>query len=273
MAGSMYLYYFQKMLPNGKMFYQHLQIYPDSYMSIWKMKLIDEFLKGMNKLPITVFLIFTYISISCSKGNYIKQKPIQYDSTRVALSLQYLEEHYGIHQQRPTIKPQMIVVHWTDIPTFEETFDIFNPPTLRNTRPDIKDAGALNVSAHYLVKRNGQIYQLVTDTLMARHVIGLNHAAIGIENVGSDSEKLTNAQLEANIWLICKLAQKYPIEYLIGHYEYTLFDGHPLWMEKDEGYRTEKKDPGQYFMQKLRQMVEALNLQGPPLEKKVYRIP
>lgn len=231
----------------------------------------DECSDAMNKFAILVFIIFAYIS--CSKSNYVKQKPIQFDSTRVALSLQYMQEHYGIYQQSPTIRPQMIVVHWTDIPTFQETFDIFNPPTLRNTRPDIKDAGALNVSAHYLIKRNGKIYQLLPDTLMARHVIGLNHTAIGIENVGSASKRLTNAQLEANARLIRKLARKYPIEYLIGHYEYTLFEEHPLWMEKDDGYRTEKKDPGLHFMQKLRHKVESLGLQGPPPENKIDRIP
>lgn len=211
-----------------------------------------------------IYVLALILCTACSKSHYIDQKPIQFDSTRTALSLQYLEEHYGIQKQIPTIDPQMIVVHWTAIPTFEETFKIFDPPTLRNTRPDIKGAGALNVSAHYLIKRNGDIFQLLPDTLMARHVIGLNHTAIGIENVGSESERLTDDQLEANAWLINHLTKKHNIKYLIGHYEYPLFEKHPLWKELDDGYRTDKMDPGKAFMQKLRSKIDTLGLEGPP---------
>ncbi|MCW9708545.1 N-acetylmuramoyl-L-alanine amidase [Fodinibius salsisoli] len=225
----------------------------------------------MKKLPILIFIILAYLS--CSKSHNIEQKPIQFDSTRTALSLQYLEEHYGIQQQTPTITPQMVVVHWTAIPTFKKTFEVFDPPTLRNTRPDIKGAGVLNVSAHYLIKRNGDIFQLLPDTIMARHTIGLNHTAIGIENVGSQSQRLTAAQLEANAWLIRKLANKHPVKYLIGHHEYTLFEEHALWKERDEGYRTDKIDPGESFMEKLRHKVHALGLKGPPAVTQIHRIP
>ena len=196
----------------------------------------------------------------------IQQKPVQFDSTRTALSLQYLDEHYGMKQQEPTIIPRMVVVHWTAIPSFEKSFNVFDPPTLRNTRPDIKNAGALNVSAHYLIKRDGTIFQLLPDTLMARHVIGLNHTAIGIENVGSGSQRLTKAQLKANAWLVTHLTKEHDIEYLIGHYEYPLFEKHPLWKEIDDGYRTEKTDPGKLFMKKLRSRVDSLGLMGAPVE-------
>lgn len=201
---------------------------------------------------------------ACSKKLYVEEQPITFDSTRSALTLQYLEEHYGIEQQAPTITPKMVVVHWTAVPTFEKTFQVFDPPTLRNSRPDIKGAGALNVSAHYLIDRDGHIAQLLPDTVMARHVIGLNHTAIGIENVGSDEQRLTDPQLRANAWLIRKLAKKHDIKYLIGHYEYKLFEGHPLWKEQDEGYRTDKIDPGAVFMMRLRDKLKDLNLKGPP---------
>lgn len=215
-----------------------------------------------NKIVALLFAVIA--STACAEKLYIEQKPVQFDSTRTALSLQYLEDHYGIKQQLPTIDPRMVVVHWTVVPTFERTFEVFDPPTLGSSRPDIEGAGALNVSAHYLVDRDGHIAQLLPDTVMARHVIGLNHAAIGIENVGGESEPLTDAQLKANAWLIRRLAAEYDIEYLLGHYEYTLFEGHSLWKEKDDGYRTEKIDPGTDFMQNLRSELKELNLKGPP---------
>ncbi|MGH7482008.1 MAG: N-acetylmuramoyl-L-alanine amidase, partial [Longimicrobiales bacterium] len=104
-------------------------------------------------------------------------------------------------------------------------------------------------------------------TWMARHVIGLNHVAIGVENVGGEDgvDNLTDAQIEANIRLVRYLAARYPtIEYLIGHSEYRAFEDHPLWRELDADYRTTKIDPGQRFMDAVRRGVADLDLEGPP---------
>ncbi len=103
------------------------------------------------------------------------------------------------------------------------------------------------------------------DTLMARHVIGLNHCAIGIENVGDGQDHpLTEAQLEANVRLIRQLAEQYPIDYVIGHYEYPRFIDHPLWMEKDPDYLTEKDDPGDAFMDRLRVLLSDIPFKEVP---------
>jgi N-acetylmuramoyl-L-alanine amidase len=159
------------------------------------------------------------------------------------------------------------VLHWTAIPTLEGSYEAFYPARLPQSRGDITSAGALNVSAHYLIGRDGHIYNLMPDTLMARHVIGLNHCAIGIENVGGTPETpLTREQLQANIWLVRELSRKYPIRYLIGHSEYTRFEGHPLWKERDSGYRTEKTDPGPDFMKKVRKAVRDLSFEPIPID-------
>lgn len=209
------------------------------------------------------------LSLSCSAYTpLVVERPISWDAQRERLTLDYLEQRYGIVQNTPGITPRMIVLHWTAIPSLQGSFDAFQPARLPNSRPDINSAGALNVSAHYLVDRDGTIYHLMPDTLMARHTIGLNHVAIGIENVGGTPQTpLTREQEAANIWLVRELSKRYPITYLIGHYEYTAFDGHPLWLEKDSGYRTEKTDPGPGFMQRIRRAVKALDLQGPPNTK------
>lgn len=203
-------------------------------------------------------------SFGCSQ-NRIIEKPILFDDERTSLSLQYMEERYGIKKEYPTIEPRMIVVHWTQIPTFEESFEAFYPAKLPDSRPEIAGASALNVSAQYLVDRDGKIYQLMPDSLMARHVIGLNHCAIGIENVGGTTDKpLTDDQLAANEYLIRYLTGKYPIDYLIGHYEYPRFQNHELWKEKDPGYRTKKVDPGRDFMARLRSSLSDLEFQPIP---------
>ncbi len=215
------------------------------------------------------FLPFLFL-ISCAQSKKIIDKPIVFNKERKELTLQYLQEHYNIKQIAPTISPKIIVLHWTAIPTLEKSFKAFKNVTLANTRPDIKGAGNLNVSAHFLVDQDGTIYRLMKETIMARHVIGLNHCAIGIENVGGPEKPLTKEQLEANIWLVKYLKEKYEIDYLIGHYEYTNFVNHELWLEKDANYRTKKVDPGKDFLEKVKKATKNLNFKPTPEKNVIY---
>lgn len=203
-------------------------------------------------------LVFLYLLSGCS-GLTIVDKPIIFDDQRVALSIDYLRDRYNLIQEEPTINPSMIVIHHTVIPTLEETFAAFNNPILPGKRKGISGASTLNVSSQFLVDQDGSIYRLMPENYMARHVIGLNHCAIGIENVGGTKDKpLTEAQLKANVQLVKYLSEKYEINYLIGHQEYTQFEGHELWLEIDDGYRTEKDDPGDWFLDNLRAQVKDL---------------
>jgi N-acetyl-anhydromuramyl-L-alanine amidase AmpD len=161
----------------------------------------------------------------------------------------------------------MIVLHWTAIPTFEGSYDAFYNEKIPSWREVVSMASGLNVSSHFLVDQDGTIYSLMPETIMGRHVIGLNHCAIGVENVGGTKDTpLTKAQLKSNIWLVKYLAKKYNIEYVIGHHEYTLFENHELWLEKDEDYRTKKTDPGDAFMAKVRKATN--NFEFKPLPVK-----
>ena len=198
----------------------------------------------------------------------IVEKPIRFGKKRVALTKAYIAKHYGktVHDIR--IDPKIIVLHWTADTDMNRSFAMLDPEVLPGARGDIAAAGALNVSAHYLVDRDGTIYRLMPDNVMARHVIGLNDGSIGIENVGGEGnakDDLTDAQLYANIALVRYLKRKYPgIRYLIGHHEYRRMEHTPLWHEKDKGYRTVKKDPGDRFMRAVRRGVRDLGLEAPP---------
>lgn len=212
-------------------------------------------------------IIFSLWSYSCASSQSLEivDKPIIFDEERKDLSLEYMRSHYGIEAEEPIIEPSMIVVHWTAIPTFEGSFNAFYNTKLPSSRTGIKGGGALNVSVPYLIDRDGTIYQLMPDTVFARHVIGLNHTAIGIENVGDGNQHpLTEAQYEANKNLIRHLAEKYDIDYVIGHHEYQRFKNHPLWLEKDPDYLTEKDDPGDEFMKRLRSDLNDLNFKPLP---------
>ena len=215
-----------------------------------------------------VYFVLGLVLVSCSSTKTIVEHPITFNEERKILTLEYLQNRYGLEQDSPKIEPKMIVLHWTVIPTFEKSFEAFDPVTLPNWRPDIKNVSGLNVSSQFMVDRDGTIYQLLPETTMARHVIGLNHCAIGVENVGGTEElPLTKAQLKSNIWLVKYLKDKYDIDYLIGHYEYTLFENHPLWLEIDEGYRTVKTDPGPEFMANVRKAVTNLDFKELPIKQ------
>ncbi|WP_266202672.1 N-acetylmuramoyl-L-alanine amidase [Pontibacter kalidii] len=204
------------------------------------------------------------LSACAGQAFQIQEKPIVFDEERQQLSLEYMEARYNMKQDAPYIQPKMIVLHWTAIPTLERSFAAMNPTLLPGARTEIGAASNLNVSAQFLVDRDGTVYRQLPDTAFARHVIGLNHCAIGVENVGGGKEGMTKAQLKANEDLVRYLKSKYDIEYLIGHYEYQDFEGHPLWKEVDAGYRTKKVDPGEDFMQKIRERVKDLGLKGSP---------
>lgn len=217
---------------------------------------------GLKTIPLCC--IWSILLIGCRSTSVI-QKPISFDEEREQLSIQYLEKRHGIKQTTASIQPKIIVVHYTVIPTMERTFNAFMPSILPSSRTGIKSASSLNVSSQYLIDRDGTTYQLLPDTVFARHVIGLNYCAIGIENVANGKDlPLTKKQLNANVRLIRTLATKYDIEYLIGHHEYQAFIGHPLWKETDPHYLTKKSDPGDAFMTDLRNKLKSIGLKGPP---------
>ena len=200
----------------------------------------------------------------------IKPWMLPAEEQRKALTLAYLEAHRGPDaltgdgEADVRMVPKVVVVHWTGGGTAKSAWNTFAPATLGG-RQYLQKAGALNVGAHFLVDRDGTIYQLLEEDRIARHCIGLNHLSIGIENVGDGAgNALTGAQLAANAFLVQELAGRHPITHLIGHHEYRSMEPHPYFSELDPKYRTVKSDPGTAFMEKLRAEVAPLGLQGPP---------
>jgi hypothetical protein len=196
-------------------------------------------------------------------------RPIVFDEERVALTLQYLQAHSDpeIDLENPSgtfMEPHVVVLHWTATPTADSAWQIFNPARLRG-RASLQGAGALNVSAHFIVDRDGTPYQLMESNRVGRHTIGLNHTSIGIENVGDDKQwPLTEAQIATNISLIRWFASEYEITHVIGHHEYRSMEGLSLFRELDDSYRTRKVDPGEVFVQAVWEGVQDLDIGRAP---------
>lgn len=68
-----------------------------------------------------------------------------------------------------------------------------------------------NVSAHYVVDRNGDIYQMVRDSEKAFHAFKENADSIGIEHVAAVGDKMTPEQEKSAVALIRFLMQEYDI--------------------------------------------------------------
>jgi beta-N-acetylhexosaminidase len=205
------------------------------------------------------------ILFGCGSSIEIIDRPINFSEKRVGLTKEYIKNHYEITPESLEIDPKIIVLHWTAINNFDSCYALFNREILNDSRPDLTSAGQVNVSIHFLVNRDGKIFQLMPDNIMARHCIGLNYNSIGIENVGGEDnvDNLTDEQIDSNIKIVRTLKKKYPaIEYLIGHHEYRLFENHRLWRETDINYRTVKYDPGSRFMNAVRIGTIDLNLKG-----------
>lgn len=147
---------------------------------------------------------------------HIVWQPIPFGSKRVAEMRAYAERHYGIRSA--VLRPRAIVEHVTATSTFASAFNTFSADV-----PDSELHELPGTCAHFVVDRDGTIYQLVRLDLMCRHTVGLNWAAIGIEHVGlSDAQVLSDAaQMRASLALTLWLMWRYHIALanVIGHNE------------------------------------------------------
>lgn len=191
---------------------------------------------------------------------------MKWSAERERLTLEYRRQHSDAAAENLDIAPTVIVLHYTGGGSAKGTRGYFDNPTIEASRKELAKAGRVNVSSHYVIDRDGTIYRLQPETRFARHCIGLNHIAIGIENVGNEKEyPLTDAQVTANAALIRDLAARFPIEHLVGHYEVMAMKKTKsgLYVELDPTYGNTKPDPGEAFMAKVRAKVEDLALAGP----------
>ncbi|HEY5936445.1 MAG TPA: peptidoglycan recognition family protein [Kofleriaceae bacterium] len=193
----------------------------------------------------------------------VVEAPIHWTAERERLTLEYRKRHNDPKATDLAIAPRVIVLHYTGGGSAKATRGYFDNVRIEASRPALAKGGAVNVSAHYLVDRDGTIYRLQDETRFARHCIGLNHIAIGVENVG-DTKKwpLTDAQVAANVALVRDLARRFSITHLLGHHEVMSFRDHAYFVEREPGYQNDKPDPGAAFMARVRAEVGELKLSG-----------
>jgi beta-N-acetylhexosaminidase len=157
------------------------------------------------------------IAFAAPAGPVIVQKPIPFGAERRAETARYAARHYGVHSWRLS-HPHVIVEHYTASTSFSSAWNTFARDT-----PDVELHELPGTCAHFVIDRDGTIYQLVPLTTICRHTVGLNWTAIGIEHVGtSDAQILSSPrQLAASLRLTLWLMHRYGISLpnVIGHSE------------------------------------------------------
>lgn len=113
-------------------------------------------------------------------------------------------------------RPVVIVLHYTEQDSVEQSLD-----TLRS-----RNSGG-RVSSHYLVGKDGKIYQLVSDAKRAWHagagswgaITDVNNASIGIEIDNNGKSPYPDAQIDSLIVLLRDLTTRLriPPAQIIGH--------------------------------------------------------
>jgi beta-N-acetylhexosaminidase len=148
---------------------------------------------------------------------HIVWKPIPFSSRRLAETAAYTRRHYGVDTWHIR-GPHVLVEHYTESTTMTSAWSTFAQDV-----PDSELHELPGTCAHFIVDRDGTIYQLVPLDVICRHTVGLNLVALGIEHVGmSDAEILDDpAQMKASLHLTAWLMQRYhvPLGDVIGHAE------------------------------------------------------
>ena len=124
---------------------------------------------------------------------------------------------------------RLIVIHAISLPPGEFGGDgivqLFTNMLDPAAHPYYREIQSLRVSAHFLIRRDGELVQFVPCRLRAWHagnscwrgVGGCNDFSIGIELEGSDEVSFEAAQYTTLARLIVRLRQHYPILDIAGH--------------------------------------------------------
>lgn len=145
----------------------------------------------------------------------VRKRKIPFGAARKHEMAAYSRRHYGKAEWKLR-EPKLIVLHSAEAPTFASVFNTFasNAPLF----------GQLpGVCAHFVVGSHGGRVQLVSLRIRCRHVIGLNHVAIGIEHVGYGPAPVfgNRRQLDSSLRLVKRLRCVFniPVTGVIGHNE------------------------------------------------------
>lgn len=118
----------------------------------------------------------------------------------------YFKRNYG--ENKLTLKPSMIVMHYTVIPNSEDTYQAL-------TRK--------KVSVHFMIAPDGTVYRLLPENRRCTGAYGVDHVALSIEMVARTEADLLSRtqQVFSSFCLVRHLMEEYGIglPQVVAHYE------------------------------------------------------
>lgn len=123
----------------------------------------------------------------------------------------------------------LLVIHNISLPVgeYEQDYisDLFQNTLDCDAHPDFASLRGLQVSSHFLIRRDGQLVQYVSCLARAWHAgvseflgqQGCNDFSIGVELEGCDTEPFEAAQYQTLTKLTSALLVHYPITHIAGH--------------------------------------------------------
>lgn len=129
----------------------------------------------------------------------------------------------------PAALIDLLVIHSISLPPGQfggdEVQQLFTNALDWSGHPYFKSIEGLEVSSHFYIRRNGELWQFVSCDDRAWHAgvssyrgrDNCNDDSIGIELEGLEGTLFEDAQYESLVCLCAALAQRYPIQHIAGH--------------------------------------------------------
>ena len=123
----------------------------------------------------------------------------------------------------------LVVLHSISLPPGvyggDEVQALFTNQLDWNAHPYFQQIKGLEVSAHFYVRRNGDLWQFVSCDARAWHAGKSSHRgrdncndfSIGVELEGLEGDTFETAQYETLQALLAAIAQQYPVQHVAGH--------------------------------------------------------
>lgn len=179
---------------------------------------------------------------------------------------EYFKRHY--HDDSLDLVPKAIVMHYTASNSFSSAWNTF----YNGANYDDGDVGVIfgHLSVHFIIDRDGTIYQTLPLNRRCRGAYGVNNVALSIEMVGaSENSVLSDKNLmDSSFRLVAWLMDKYniPLQKVYGHYEVAAGKKYvPEYVDYGDSRSPDsyppafgRSDPGHTYMKKLRDYLKSL---------------
>jgi len=132
-------------------------------------------------------------------------------------------------QRPPAVPVTLLVVHNISLPPHQfgggGIIELFTNRLDRHAHPFYMELAGVEVSSHFLIRRDGELIQFVACALRAWHAGSsvwkgtqrCNDFSVGIELEGSDFVPFRDAQYQQLAQLTRELQANYPIQDVVGH--------------------------------------------------------